>query len=527
MSIHVLNDKPYTTPYQQCFLPIECVALMKTDRTLLKYFLLYTALVCAWLLGSFYWQANRAIHTDHNALALFINLVSLAVFSAVFWFLALILYNKHQAKLEAGAKTQLKRLKLALDAAQEALWDWSLNDDEEIFFSAAYCAKLGYTQAEFGNNQSAWQKHLIPEERERVYRNVMNFIAEGDGDYDSTYRMQHKDGSQRWIRSRGRLIKNAKGIPVRLIGIAQDITEQRGAEERLKQAHAVFESTNEGVLITDSDNTIIHINPAFSRITGYSPEEVIGQTPRMFKSGRHTPEFYQNLWKTLETTDEWRGEIWNRRKNGEILPQYQTIRLIRDENGFISHNVAVFSDIAVLHNSPAQLSYHAYYDPLTGLGNRTHLQERLKTLLHTSAQQQQSGAVLLIDLDNFKHINDKLGHHLGDQLLQAVAQRISKVVRNKCSLARIGRDQFVAVCDCLESTEQATALAEQTLAHMHEPFHLDNKVIKVSLCVAVEQLPNSTNNPEALMHSLENTLKRAKAQGPGSFALAQDHTAQL
>lgn len=490
---------------------------MKTDRALLKYFLVYATLACAWLLAEFAWQATVRIPSDT-----FLHMLGFALFSTLFWFAAILHYRRLKASLETDAQTQLERLKLALDAAQEALWDWSLNQEQDVFFSAAYCANLGYSQAEFGNNQQAWQSHLIPEERERVYRNVMRFIAEGDGNYDSTYRMQHKDGSVRWIRSRGRLIKNSQGVPVRLIGIAQDITAQRAAEERLKQAEAVFASTNEGVLITDSSNIIVYINAAFTRITGYSAEEVLGQTPSMFKSGRHAPEFYQALWAELEQHDQWRGAIWNRRKNGEILQQYQTIRLIRDENGFVSHNVAVFSDISVLQDSPADLSYQAYYDSLTGLANRTQLHERLKRVLQAANHQDQSSAVLLIDLDNFKQINDKLGHSIGDQLLQAVAQRLSTVVRNKCTLARIGSDQFVAVCESLSTANQVVELAEQIIQTSQEPFNIANKQLSISASIGICLLPCCAQNPQDILHNAELALAKAKASGTASFFFAAD-----
>lgn len=492
---------------------------MKTDRAILKYFLLYAGLTCAWLLGEFAWQLTLSTGSTNYTV---LHLIAFAVFSILFWLAATLRHSSRKADQEVSAQAQLERLKLALDAAQEALWDWSLNQEQDVFFSAAYCANLGYSQAEFGNNQQAWHSHLIPEERERVYRNVMRFIAEGDGNYDSTYRMQHKDGSIRWIRSRGRLIKNSQGVPVRLIGIAQDITQQRAAEERLKQAEAVFESTNEGVLITDSSNTIVHINPAFTRITGYSAEEVLGQTPSMFKSGRHSAEFYQALWTELEKNNEWRGAIWNRRKNGEILQQYQTIRLIRDENGFVSHNVAVFSDISVLQDSPADLSYQAYYDSLTGLANRTQLHERLKRVLQAANNQDQPSVVLLIDLDNFKQINHKLGHSIGDQLLQAVAQRLSTVVRNKCTLARIGSDQFVAVCETLSTASQAAELAQQIIQASQEPFTVAHKQLLISASIGICLLPCCAQNAQEIMHNAELALAKAKASGAASFIFAAD-----
>ncbi len=362
---------------------------MKPQRYLSIFFLIYSLLATSWLLASLWLHDSFtvALHDSH-ATFYFANLTTFTLSSILYWFLALQYHDKQKTQQHDQAQINLDRLQLALEASQEALWDWSLNAEQEVFFSAAYCANLGFTQKDFGHNQQAWQNRLLPEEREQIYRKVMRFIAEGEGHYDSTYRMLHRDNSHRWIRSRGELIRDADGQPVRFIGIARDITEQRATAERLKQAIAVFECTHEGVLITDHTNTIIHINPAFSLITGYSAEEVLGQSPRMFKSGQHAHEFYQAMWKALEEKDQWSGEIWNRRKNGEILPQYQTIRLIRDENGFISHNVAVFSDISVLKDSQSELNYLSLYDPLTGLANRSQLSDRLKVSLRTMIERQ-------------------------------------------------------------------------------------------------------------------------------------------
>lgn len=491
---------------------------MKPESTLLKYFLAYALLVIGWLLGSFALHSVSAATADNSAQLQLINVALFALVSGLYWFVALQWHSKQKTNQQIDAQVSLERLKLALDASQEALWDWSLNEQQEVFFSVAYCANLGYSQKEFGANQQAWQSRLIPEERERIYRNVMRFIAEGDGNYDSTYRMLHKDNSHRWIRSRGRLIKNAQGVPVRFIGIAQDITQQRGAEERLKQANAVFESTHEGVLITDNTNTIVHINPAFSHITGYSAEDVIGQTPRMFQSGRHTPEFYKSLWTTLETTNEWSGEIWNRRKSGEILPQYQTIRLIRDENGFISHNVAIFSDISVLKDSQSELNYLSLYDPLTGLPNRSHLYERLKAALQTAIELQKNSTLFLIDLDHFKNINESLGHSLGDQLLQAVAQRISKHISKNCTLFRVGGDEFVLISETVTTPAEAALLAQKITKVSKEPFILDNNKLFISASVGICMFPRAGNTVEEIMRNADSALSKAKASGRDTFA---------
>ncbi|MDY0205409.1 MAG: EAL domain-containing protein [Pseudomonas sp.] len=492
---------------------------MKPDRTLLNCFLVYAVLVIGWLLGHF--GLSYLLHSETTDFTLYnaLNITLFALVSALYWFVIADCTNKQKAKKERAAQIRIDRLKLALDAAHEALWDWNLNDSDSVFFSEAYCANLGYSQEEFGNSQQAWQTHLFPEERQRVSKNVMRFMSEGDGHYDSTYRMLHKDQSYRWIRSRGRLIKDSQGKPVRFIGIAQDITEQRGMEERLKQAHAVFESTHEGVLITDHTNTIVHINPAFSQITGYSAEDVMGQTPRMFQSGRHSAEFYKTLWICLESSDQWSGEIWNRRKNGEILPQYQTIRLIRDENGFISHNVAVFSDISILKDSESEINYLSHYDALTGLANRTHLYERLKTTILASIERKKDSAIFLIDLDHFKHINESLGHSLGDQLLQAVAQRFNHISnKNKYTLARVGGDEFVVICEHISTPTKAAAIAQTMIQATKDPFTLDGRNLFISASIGICLFPRSGNSVEEVMRNAGSALTKAKASGRDTFA---------
>lgn len=488
---------------------------MKLDRAFLKYFLIYTllaisGLVAAYALKNYSLQAFKEIY--------FFSPVLFVVLSVTYWLAILVLHSQQKSKQSAESRISLKRTRLALDAAHEAFWDWSLNSQQEIYFSESYCKILGYSQAEFGNNQKAWQGHLFAEEREHVYRNVMNYLAEGKGSYDSTYRMRHKDGTPRWIRSRGSVIKNAKGQPTRFIGIARDITEQRESEERAKQAQAVFESTHEGIVVTDHTNTIVHINPAFTQITGYSPEDVLGKTPRMFKSGRHTAEFYKSMWTTLESTDQWSGEIWNRRKNGEILPQYQTIRLIRDENGLISHSVAIFSDISVLKDSQSELSYLAHYDPLTGLANRAQLYDRLKHSLRSAIAREVNSSFFLIDLDHFKNINESLGHSLGDQLLQAVAQRMAKALDEQSLLARFGGDEFAIISDSINTPEKAATLAQKIIHTHKEPFIVGDNQLFINLSIGICFYPQSGSNVEEIMRNADSALSKAKASGRDTFA---------
>ena len=218
--------------------------------------------------------------------------------------------------------------------------------------------------------------------------------------------------------SRVRLL-NFIGIGARLRG------EDR---ERLRMAAAVFDSTLEGVLVTDRKGLIVHVNRAFMRITGYRQDEVIGQRPSKFKSGRHGPEFYKHIYATLSEKGEWSGEIWNRRKSGEIYPQWQTICAIRDDDGELSHYVAVFSDISAIKHSEQELAYLAHHDPLTDLPNRLLFTDRVQQALVAAQAKKRGCALLLLDLDHFQSINDGLGHTIGDQLLKLVGDRLGEVV---------------------------------------------------------------------------------------------------
>lgn len=217
--------------------------------------------------------------------------------------------------------------------------------------------------------------------------------------------------------------------------IQQPLKENR---ERLRQAAAVFDCTREGVLVTDAQGLIVHVNRAFIEITGYQGEDVLGRQPSLFKSGRHSASFYQQMFQTLERDGEWSGEIWNRRKSGEIYPQWQTIRVIRDEQCNISHYVAVFSDISAIKHSEHELAHLAHHDPLTDLPNRLLFTDRAEQALASAQIHKRGCALLLLDLDHFKIINDSLGHNVGDQLLKAVGERLQGLFGPGVTLARLG-----------------------------------------------------------------------------------------
>jgi diguanylate cyclase (GGDEF)-like protein/PAS domain S-box-containing protein len=262
-----------------------------------------------------------------------------------------------------------------------------------------------------------------------------------------------------------------------LVIIGRDITERKQAEEAQRIAATAFES-QQGMAITDAQRIILRVNTAFSKITGYSEVEAVGQTPRMLASGRHDKAYYETMTRDLETTGSWQGEIWNRRKNGQVYPEWLSISAVKDEAGLITHYVAIFTDISEHVNAQAQIDALAFYDPLTSLPNRRLLMDRLEQALHVSTRHARKNALLFVDLDNFKTLNDTLGHFQGDALLVQVAQRLKNCIREGDTVARLGSDEFVVMLenlseDDIEAATQAELVGEKILNSFLPDFLLD------------------------------------------------------
>lgn len=303
------------------------------------------------------------------------------------------------------------------------------------------------------------------------------------------------------------------------LGMSPGLKRQRQDQERLRQAAVVFDCTREGVLVSDRRGVIVHVNRALVEITGYPVEEVLGRRPNMFKSGRHGPEFYQTIFKSLEQSGEWHGEIWNRRKSGEIYPQWQTVRSITDDKGQVSHYVAVFSDISAIKNSQTELARLVHHDPLTDLPNRLLFTDRTEQTL-ASAQRHQSGcALLMIDLDHFKIINDSLGHNVGDLLLKAVAERLLSVFGKGFTVARLGGDEFAVLVDSCAQVSQAAVLAQQVLEVMKGAFDVDKHQLFISASVGISVFPSDALNAEQLLRNADSALFKAKSSGREGYAL--------
>lgn len=296
-----------------------------------------------------------------------------------------------------------------------------------------------------------------------------------------------------------------------------DITEQKQSEDQLRLAQIVFETTVEGITVTDAEGTIESVNPAFCEITGYSPEEVIGKTPRILKSDRHPPEFYTGMWDSLLTSGSWRDEIWNRRKNGETYPEWLSINAIRDERDRIRRFVAVFNDITELKRKDAHILHQAYHDPLTDLPNRNLFNDRLETAMRRASRYNISLALVFLDLDHFKHINDSLGHIVGDYLLQAVARRLHACIRQSDTLARVGGDEFVFLLDPISDPEEAAFFAQRMIEKCALPFHIQEHELYISPSIGISLFPADGTEMVTLWKNADMAMYHAKHLGRNTF----------
>jgi diguanylate cyclase (GGDEF)-like protein/PAS domain S-box-containing protein len=295
----------------------------------------------------------------------------------------------------------------------------------------------------------------------------------------------------------------------------------------LRQAAAVFDATQEGVLVTDAQMRISHLNPAFTRITGYTLDEIIGRSPQLLKSGRHDRAFYQRMWYELAHDGSWSGEIWNRRKNGEIYPQWQCIRAIHDEQGVLSHYVAVFSDISLLKASQQELDHLAHHDPLSNLPNRLLFSERVARAVEHSHREQRCGAVLLIDLDHFKHVNESLGHNAGDELLKSASARLQSQLNGDMTLARLGGDEFGLLCEHCPQPEQAANLAEQLLNALRQPFSVGEQELFIGASIGISLFPIDAQSVEQVMRNADSALFKAKSSGRATYAFYSQELTSL
>ncbi|CAK8721591.1 histidine kinase [Candidatus Electrothrix laxa] len=380
-----------------------------------------------------------------------------------------------------------------------------------------YAEVFGYSRAEF---QSMRLQDIVHPDYVAATEEVMEFLRYGQLEqHYADKKFIRKDGSVfpggHWLSPR----RTGYGTCNGFVCVISDLTEQEKAENELRLAHTVFETSSEGMLVTDAENCIIMVNPAFTAITGYEREEAIGRDPSFLKSDRQDEDFYRQMWKLLLRNNGWQGEIWNRRRTGEEYPQWLSIAVIRNPNRSIAHYVALFSDISDRKKAEEILRHQAMHDPLTRLPNRVMFDERLRGSLSRAKRLNTRVALLYLDLDNFKTINDSLGHLAGDRVLQMVADRLRDCLRLEDVVARIGGDEFSAILDDVDSIDDAVATAERIIASLGDiDCSVGGERIQTSIGIAL--YPEHGTDEEDLLHHADNAMYAAKRMGKGRSFLA-------
>ncbi len=395
-------------------------------------------------------------------------------------------------------------------------------DGNIIDVSDSFCAMLGYRRDEMiGMNVSQWDAKLPRTELANIIK--VHYAKQSRSQFETSHR--RKDGSIFDVEVSGFPLE-LEGMPVMFYS-SRDITERQKTEANLRIAATAFES-HEGMLITDAHSAILQANRAFTETTGYALEEILGKNPRMFASGRQDANFYAAMWESINNTGSWEGEIWNRRKNGEIYPEHLTITAVKNNNGIVTNYVATLSDITKDRAAADEIKQLAFFDPLTQLPNRRLLQDRLQQAMASSARSGRSGALLFIDLDNFKVINDTLGHDIGDVLLQQVAVRLESAVREGDSVARLGGDEFVVMLEDLstepiEAAAQTESVGVKIFASLSQPYQLAKHEYRNTPSIGATLFNGHDQLADELFKQADIAMYQAKKAGRNTMRFFDPH----
>jgi diguanylate cyclase (GGDEF)-like protein/PAS domain S-box-containing protein len=417
--------------------------------------------------------------------------------------------QSQQALLERGGF-----LSALIENAPMAIWVISHSQQQWLLMNKNAQNWLGYETLQQANLDT--ERHFIDPGYREVYRQALEAALEGHT-RSVEIEILTSGACKRWLGLTISALYDGNGKVIAGLTLASDISERKQNDSRLRLAAQVFENAQEAILFTDINGSIEDVNPAFVQITGFQREEVLGCNPRMLQSGLQSAEFYLQLWQSLVDNGQWRGEICNRRKNGELLPEWLSITSIRDLQGQIEHYLAVFSDITHIKQYELQLKKTAHFDSLTGIPNRLLLVERLQQAIAHCHREHTMLAVCYLDLDGFKPINDELGHPAGDQVLIECARRISLEIRALDTVARVGGDEFVILLQNIEHIHDCSITLDRLLKTISEPYQVENRLCELSASIGVTLYPLDRMDADILIRHADQAMYSAKQSGKNRY----------
>ena len=410
-----------------------------------------------------------------------------------------------------------ERLRVAIWGSGDEFWDWEFDGDRMHRIGAE--GLLGHG-SETTLTGAQWRQGAIhPDDLSRVEQLLAEHVAGRREYFESQHRIRNTAGDWVWVLSRGKIVeRDPSGQPMRMAGTARDITTNRAAERERRIAEEVIRSMSEAVTVTGLDFLFTSINPAFTRMTGYLETEIVGRPSSQLNCEQHSDEFHSALRNTLQRTGHWSGEIWQRRKDGEEFLCWLELSEVTDRDGSRTHWVGVLTDITDRKRAEQELRYLANYDTLTGLPNRTLLGERLAHALIRARRHGSKVAVLFLDLDRFKHVNDSMGHAAGDRLLKAAAARIQANVRESDTVARLGGDEFTVIIEDITDQPQAERVALKLIEAFIAPLDIDGRhEVVISPSIGISIYPDHGQVPTDLLKFSDTAMYMAKDKGRNTF----------
>lgn len=417
------------------------------------------------------------------------------------------------------AESSLRKLSLAVEQSPSSIIITD-NDANIEYANQAFLQATGYKLKEvIGKNFKIFNIKAVQKE---ANEEMWEYLSHGNI-WQGELTHQRKDGSEYIASVLISPVRQESGEISHYLAIKEDITEKKQAEIELGIAAIAFEA-REGIMVTDAENRILRVNKAFTKITGYSSDEVIGENPNILNSGRQGQEFYADMWATIARTGSWQGELWNQNKQGTIYPEWLTITARKDKNKKITHHVGIFTDITKFKAAEEEIKILAFYDPLTQLANRRKLIDRLEHGVAMCLREDSNLAILMLDLDRFKIVNDNFGHQAGDELLQQVGSRINKRLRKTDLLARLGGDEFVVLLEDISHPDDAARVAEEIISDLARPFQLNKaKDVRIGTSIGISLYPEHADSIEILMDHADMALYQAKDRGRGCYAYFSEH----